>query len=133
MSDLQTKLDEVFAANDTPGVLREAVVRYRRQGGGSGAGGNGMEPRVARLEASVSHIERDIGELKADVREFRADIWDVRDRLARLEEKVFHLPSKGFIVASVLVALAVIAAMTAYQNQIQNFAGTVGAKTKSTP
>lgn len=86
-----------------------------------------MEPRIARLEAHVDHIQRDIGELKTDVREFRADIRDVRERLVRVEEKVAHLPSKGFIVVSVMLTLAVVTAVSAFQGQIQKFVGTTPA------
>jgi hypothetical protein len=32
---------------------------------------DGMEPRVAKLEAAVEHIQRDIGDIKADVRALR--------------------------------------------------------------
>ena len=36
-------------------------------------GGDGMEARIAKLEASVTHIEKDISEIKAEVREIRKD------------------------------------------------------------
>jgi hypothetical protein len=32
---------------------------------------DGMEPRVAKLEAAVEHIQQDIGEIKSDVRTLR--------------------------------------------------------------
>ena len=74
-----------------------------------GSGGNdGLEARIARLEASASHVERDVGELRTDMR-------DVRDRLARLEEMLSHLPGKGYlwlvgltIVGLIFAALAVL-------------------------
>ena len=103
--------------------LTSLLSRIETQLRSNRGGGDGMEPRIAKLEASVDHIERDIGELKTDVREFRADMRDVRDRLAQLEEKVFHLPSKGFIVGTVLLMLAVVTAVGAFQHQIQQFVG----------
>jgi hypothetical protein len=44
-----------------------------QQGGGSG---DGMEPRVAKLESDVGYIQRDIGEIKQDIREMRKEAKD---------------------------------------------------------
>ncbi|MCQ8782228.1 hypothetical protein [Mangrovibrevibacter kandeliae] len=115
-------LRHLFPANDAPSNLR-SVLRSRGSGGGSG---DGMEPRVAHLEAGVAHLERDVSELRTDMR-------DVRDRLTRLEEKVSHLPSKGFIVSVVLLALAVIAGMFAFQSQIEALAQRPAAVTTPAP
>lgn len=76
-----------------------------------------MESRVAKLEVGVAHIERDVAEVRTDMR-------NVRDRLTRLEERVTHLPTKGFIVGSVLLTLAVVTAVGAFQTQVQRFFGT---------
>ena len=38
---------------------------------GGGGTFDGMEPRVAKLEAAVEHIQRDIGDIKSDVRALR--------------------------------------------------------------
>lgn len=40
---------------------------------GGGGDNDGMESRVAKLEAAVEHIQRDISDLKTDVRGLRAD------------------------------------------------------------
>ena len=71
-----------------------------------------MEPRIAKLEASFSHMERDVAELRTDMR-------DVRDRLTRIETRVDHLPTKGFIVTSVVVTLAVMTALITFQDRVQ--------------
>jgi hypothetical protein len=34
----------------------------------TGGPGDGMEPRIAKLEASVEHIQSDISEIKSDLR-----------------------------------------------------------------
>lgn len=41
-----------------------------QQGGGSG---DGMEPRVAKLESDVGHIQSDIRDIKQDIREMRKE------------------------------------------------------------
>jgi hypothetical protein len=48
--------------NEMPGRLK----------GGNGDGtSDGMEARIAKLEAAVEHIQRDIGEIRTDVRSLR--------------------------------------------------------------
>lgn len=43
---------------------------------GSGDGTfDGMEPRVAKLEANVEHIQKDIAEIKTDIRGLRDSLW----------------------------------------------------------
>ena len=50
---------------------------------GGGGTFDGMEPRVAKLEAAVEHIQRDISEIKSDLRalrdEFKSDLRALRD------------------------------------------------------
>jgi len=40
-------------------------------GGGGGGYDEGMESRIAKLEASSAHIERDITEIKTDLRDMK--------------------------------------------------------------
>ena len=84
--------------------------------GGNGA--DGMEPRIAKLEAFVETIRSDLGEIKPDIK-------NVRERMATLEANVNHLPSKGFIVRVILTGVAVISAFIAFQAQIQKLFGLV--------
>lgn len=83
--------------------------------GGGGDGGD-MHERVAKLESSMEHVQRDVSGLRTDMR-------DVRDRLKSLEVKVDHLPSKGFIVTTLIAGLALIAALLGFTDQIQAFFG----------
>jgi hypothetical protein len=87
----------------------------------SGGGGtfDGMEPRVAKLEAAVEHIQKDIAEIKTDVREFRTSIGSLNVSTGTLTERVAHLPSKGFIVLALLATLAIVAALITFQGNIQ--------------
>jgi hypothetical protein len=60
---LQRKLQE---ANSESGRLKS---------GGGGGTSDGMEPRVAKLEAAVEHIQKDISEIKTDIRGLRDMQW----------------------------------------------------------
>ena len=84
--------------------------------GGGGGGMSALESRVASLEAYTETIRADVGAMKLDMR-------DIRDRTAKLEVKVDHLPSKGYVVVALMALLAGIAALIAYQEQIQLFLG----------
>lgn len=94
---------------------REAAQLKSSGGGGTS---DGMEGRIAKLEAHMETVRSDIGSLKADVR-------DVRDRMTRLETKVDHLPSKGFVVTATTVALTLIAAITLFQTKLQVLFGLI--------
>lgn len=71
-----------------------------------------MEARIARLEANVEHM-------LSDVSSMTGNLANARERLAGLEVKVDHLPGKGFIVTTLLGALAVIAALIGYGDAIK--------------
>jgi hypothetical protein len=93
----------------------------RLQSGGGGGTSGGMEPRVAKLEASVENIQRDIADIKTDVREFRNGIGGLNVSVATMTERVSHLPTKDFIVKTVIAVLAVVAALVVFQGNIQTF------------
>lgn len=95
---------------------------------GSGGGGDSgrtidMEPRVAVLEAHVGHIKEDVSSIKAASERTRSELTEARLQLGRLEERVSHLPSKGFVVISVLLVLGVLGALIIFQQQIQRLLG----------
>lgn len=75
-----------------------------------------MEERLAVLETHMAHVREDVSAL-------RIGSSDVRERLSALEVRVEHLPSKGFIVSALLLALAVITGLIAFQTQIQALIG----------
>lgn len=72
--------------------------------------GGGMEARVAKLEAHVEHIREEIGKLSS-----------MPTNLAIVTTRVDHLPTKGWMVTTLGVGLAVIAALTAFADKIQAF------------
>jgi hypothetical protein len=93
------------------------------QVGGGGGTFDGMEPRVARLEADVEHIKTDIGDIKSDIRSLNVLMTEARTNIATLTERVSHLPTKEFIVKSVMTSLAVITALVVFQSGIQRLFG----------
>jgi len=103
---------------------REIPQPIMQSGGGGGNGSSGaMEARVARLEADVEHIKTDIGDIKSEIQSLSVQTTEVRINIATLTERITHLPTKGFIVKTVLVALAVIAALFVFQSNIQKLFG----------
>jgi hypothetical protein len=55
--------------------LAQAVADAPRTGGG-GLGGDGLESRIAKVEAAIEHIQTDIADIKKDIRETRGD-WKI--------------------------------------------------------
>lgn len=98
------------------GRIAKALDERGLAGGGGGGHMGGMEARVAKLESGVEHLGTDVGTLRTDMR-------DVRDRLRAVEVKVDHLPSKGFIVTALILALIAIAAVITFQTEIQTLLG----------
>jgi hypothetical protein len=86
----------------------------------AGGGGtfDGMEARVAKLEAHVEHILEDVSGLRTDMR-------DVRDRLPRIETRLEQLPTKGFVVTAAVATIALLGAIITMQQQIQTWLGIV--------
>jgi hypothetical protein len=88
---------KVYALGDA------ALVNIAQQlsgGSSSGAGGEGTEARIARLESSVDHIQHDVGEIKLDIREIKNDAKsDFKIYFAALIASVLGLAgmmAKGF-------------------------------------
>lgn len=76
--------------------------------GDGGGTSDGMEPRVAKLEAHMEHVRADLAKLAV-----------LPERLARLEEKVSHLPSKGFIVTSASASIVLLSAVITFADKLR--------------
>jgi hypothetical protein len=119
-----------MAGDDLAGY-RDNVVPLDRKFGGKGPPGpplqppsgggtfDGMEARIARLESDVGHIRDDLVDLKNDGRDLRKSVAEIKVGMATLTERVNNLPTKGFIVTTVLTTLAVIAALIVFQGNLQ--------------
>lgn len=71
---------------------------------------------IAKIQEGNEYIKRDLGEVRNDMK-------DVRDRTARLEVKVDHLPTKGFIVTAIVIALTIIGGIVTIAPKLQNLIG----------
>src|SRR5262249_55705942 len=81
------------------------------------------ESRLTALEVQVEHISHDVCSLKGDTK-------DVRERAIRIEERVSHLPSFLQMVSMLAALLALIAALTLYQDNLKR---AFGAMSSSAP
>ncbi len=68
------------------------------------SGGDGMEARIAKLEANVEHIQSDITDIKTDVRTGRDKIDEIKDAIA--SAKIWALLLYFGLAASLLYAMA---------------------------
>jgi hypothetical protein len=76
------------------------------------------------LLVEVAKLQSDGDHLKRDLTETRTDMKDIRDRMVRLEVRVDHLPSKGFIVGVLVIALTIIGGLLTVAPKLQGLAGT---------
>ncbi|MFC7378236.1 hypothetical protein [Brevundimonas sp. GCM10030266] len=90
----------------------------RLQTGGGGGTSDGMEPRVAKLEADVGHILTTLSDLKAGQGAASKDLTDLKVGQTELKTTVGHLPSKedisktikdwALLIGAILAAINVI-------------------------
>jgi hypothetical protein len=64
---------------------------------GGGGTFDGMEARVARLEADVGHIQKDVLEIKEGVKALGKDVSELKINYATVNERMSHLPTKSYI------------------------------------
>ena len=66
-----TNVIEIKDFRETINREHEALSKPPLQGGDGGGTFDGMEPRVAKVEAAIEYIQRDIADIKGDVRTLR--------------------------------------------------------------
>ncbi len=95
-------------------MLRDAVRSAWSAGSSGGRNSGGVDVRVAAVETHVDILRKDVTEVKAGLNQ-------VRLQLATVTERIAHLPSEGYTVTVALAVMAVVAAFTTFQQQIQHF------------
>lgn len=77
-------------------------------GGGGGGTSNGMEPRIAKLEAQMESVRADLGRLSP-----------VPVDVATIKENLRHLPTKGFVVTTTTTAIGLLTAVIIFADKIR--------------
>ncbi len=111
------RLNELIARARELEALEERLRQvHDNGGGGNGGGGNHLEQRITRVEAQQDKLSDKVDTVGERV-------GTLAERLGVLTERVGHLPSKGFIVGTVLSSLAVIAGLIAFGERLQSLVG----------
>lgn len=99
-----------------------AEPRALRPGGGGGTS-DGMDARVARLEAHVEGLRADVADIRANLAALAAQVAILTERVAILTERVAHLPSKGFVVSSNMTAIALLTGAIVFGEKLRALFG----------
>ena len=105
---MATRVDRTIAQPPGPGIGQPVADGFRAS--------DIVLTEIAKLQNDGEYTRRDLGELRTDMR-------DLRDRMSKLEVRVDHLPSKGFIVGVVMIALTLIGGLLTVAPKLQTWAG----------
>lgn len=94
--------------------LQESLDHPPLKGGGGGGTSGGMDPWQTSVEKRLDSLDRRAESVDSS-------LGDVRERLVAVETKIDHLPSKGFIVTSVISSLAFFSALVLLADKIKAF------------
>jgi hypothetical protein len=86
------------------------------KGGDGGGTFDGMEARVAALEAHMQHVREDIAGLRGDLKIATNDIGTIKTDIAIMKGDIARLPGKGWIVSAVGSLAALLIALSAIAN-----------------
>ena len=79
-----------------------------------------MEIKVGRLEAQMEGVDKSLHQVSSVLSSLDTRTRGVEVNLATLTERVAHLPSKGFIITTVLTASSVLAALVVFGDQVKS-------------
>ena len=113
---MSASVHDLAAIRDRIAELQKEPLPRALKGGGGNGTNDGMEARVAKIEAFLDVIRNEVAALRGDGR-------DVRDRLIRLEERVAHLPSKGFIFTTAVAIVGGLSAIIVLQEKLRHLIG----------
>jgi hypothetical protein len=92
------------------GEGEKAILNFGSGGGTSGG-----------MDGWQTSVEARLGSINTDVRELRTAVGALNTNVATLTERVAHLPSKGYMAAWLIAAMALITAVVTFQSTIQAF------------
>ena len=95
----------IVVQNDLNDKMQAMQQMHERFGSRDGGGSGPVDDRVSRLEGRVDKVIDELGGVKVNI--------------ATLTERVSHLPSKGFIVTTTTAALALVAAIAVFADNIK--------------
>ena len=90
---------------------------------GGGGTFDGMEARVAVLEADVKHIQADVSDIKQSLRAAQTDLTAARVDIARIDERTKNLPTLNQTISIAAGLLLLLGAVTVFQDNIKRALG----------
>lgn len=126
-------------ADDRPDY-RSNVVPFSKvdamslSGGAIGGGGDGMEPRIAKLEADIDHVKRRLDEVANRVAsindkqteqrvEFLQKFSDLKTEIAIINEKMSHFATKTYSIVTAFGIVAALSALILFADRLKNLLG----------
>ena len=91
--------------------------------GSDGSGGDGMEPRIARLEADMDHVKRRLDEVAGRVSSLNDKVAEVTTGIAVMNEKMTHFATKTYSIATAFGIVAALSALILFAERLKNLLG----------
>ena len=91
------------------------------QSGGGASRFDGMEARIASIEAHVDHIRDDIGDMRLDLREATKTVIAVANDTRERDSRISRLPTRAWTFFAMLIFTAIICAVIIYLEQIREY------------
>lgn len=82
-----------------------------------------MEPRIAKLEAQMASVDARMGRVETGLDGVSERLRLAEIDIGKLVERVAHLPSKGFIVTTVVSCTTVLAALAIFGDKVRALLG----------
>ena len=91
--------------------------------GPEGGGGDGMEPRIARLEADMDHVKRRLDEVVGRVSSLNDKVSALGIDVAVIKEKLTHLPSKTYAIVTSVAMVGAVAGLILFADRLKSVLG----------